>query len=123
MPGIACEEAVRLSCERLRNPSVVCGRQPRNGALRSISQFVGIELRRSASSNISAGLVGKPAQGILGTCKRLSPAFLILQLVENPPADSVLFLRRKRRHLRYRCVKASTHNMNCMRFEKSGQPD
>ena len=48
-------------------PLAICGRQPSNRALHSISQFVGIELRRSVSSDISAGLIGEPAQGILGT--------------------------------------------------------
>lgn len=81
----------------------------------SISQLVGIELRRPASSNISAGLIGESAQGILGIRKRFSPAFLILQLAENPPRDPVLFLGWERRHLLYRYVTGSAHNPNCVR--------
>ena len=41
--------------------------QPKNGGLHSISQRIGIELRRSVSFDVSAGLIDKPAQGILGT--------------------------------------------------------
>lgn len=60
----------------------------------SVCRFVGIELRRSASFGISAGLIGEPAQGALGTRGRLSPAFLILNLAEKPPRNPVLFLGR-----------------------------
>ena len=55
-----------LFLRALEYPLAIRGRRPRNRALHSISQFVGIELRRSASLNISTSLIGEPAQDVLG---------------------------------------------------------
>ena len=94
--------------------SAVCDRQTRNGALPSLSQFVGIELGRSANPNIRPDLSGEPAKGSLGIRKRLSPVFLVLHLTENPMRNSVLFRGRERRHSFDHCLKDSTHNTNYM---------
>ena len=65
MPGLLAtrRHAILASPEY---PLVTCGRQPGDQVLHSISQFAGIELRRSASLNISAGLIGESAHRILG---------------------------------------------------------
>lgn len=103
-----------LSLRALEYQSAVCGRQTRNGALPSISQFVGIELGRPASPDIRPGLIGESAQGSLRIRKRLSPVFLVLHLAENPTRNSVLFLGRERRHSFDHCLKGSTHDTNYM---------
>jgi hypothetical protein len=71
----------------------VAGRDtpPRSAASRAISQFVGVEFRRSAGCALGSGLGREPAQPALRSCKLACPMLFVPKFLEQPLGDPVLF--------------------------------
>ena len=91
-------------------------KQPRSVALHAVSRLVGIEFRCFAGFTLATGLIGESVEGIPRVCKLLCPAVLILQFVEKPLGDPILFFGRECSDLCDDCVQGSSHDTNYTRL-------
>ena len=76
----------------------------RSAESRASSQAVWIDVRRTAAGLVGARFSGELAEQVLRRFKLPGPLLVVREFVKQPAADTVLFVRRKRRQLRDRGV-------------------